>query len=159
MNADPPVLVAAANLITSGSDILLVREAKPAARQRFNLPAGKVEAGETIPEAAAREAREETGLDVEVVSLVGIYHCPATSEGTAVVNFVFESRPRGGEIGVSAAHPEVRFVPIAELEAMAAQRRLRGTHILRAVQALAAGRRLPLDVVEVVPASPFAPRP
>lgn len=148
-------MVAACNLVVSTDALLLVREAKHSARSRLNLPAGKVEPGETICEAAVREALEETGLQVEILALVGIYHCPATSEGTAVVNFVFESHVVGGAITPTDAHPEVRFVPFGEVEELAAARRLRGTHILSAFHALRSGRRLPLDLVEVVAPSPL----
>ena len=37
------------------------------------LPGGGVEDGETLAEGAIREAKEETGLDVELTSLVGVY--------------------------------------------------------------------------------------
>lgn len=150
-----PTFVAASNLIVATEDLLLVREAKASARRRYSLPAGKVEPGETIREAAVREAHEETGLHVEVVALVGIYHCPATSEGTAVVNFVFESHIVGGAITPSEAHPEIRFVPFSEVSRLAAAHRLRGAHVLRAFDELRSGRRLPLDLVEVVPAVPL----
>ena len=62
------------------------------------MPAGKLELGETLGEAAAREVREETGVEVEVERLVGIWHCPETSEGFAVVNFVFAGRAAGGAV-------------------------------------------------------------
>ena len=155
MSPEQRTLVAASNLIVNRDSLLLVREAKREAHGRYSLPAGKVEPGETIGEAAVREAREETGLTVEVLALVGIYHCPVTSEGTAVVNHVFESRVADGVIAPTEAHPEVRFVPFSELEELASAHRLRGTHVLRALHALRTGRRLPLDLVEVVPASPL----
>ena len=146
--------MAAGNLVVRSDHVLLVEEAKPSAGRRYALPAGKVEPGETLVDAAVREALEETGLHVQVTSLVGIYHCPATSEGTAVVNFVFESEVVGGVITPTAAHPEVRFVSFDEVEQLAAAHRLRGTHVLRSLRALRSGRRLPLALVELVPASP-----
>ena len=57
---------------------LLVRESKPEALGRWSLPAGRAEVGESLREAAAREALEETGLVVEVGRLIGIYHSPIT---------------------------------------------------------------------------------
>ncbi len=43
-------------------------------RQSYGLPGGVVESGETPPQAAIREAREEIGVDVKLEYLVGMYH-------------------------------------------------------------------------------------
>jgi len=132
-----------------------VREAKPSARSRFNLPAGKPEVGETLVEAAVREANEETRLDVVVDHLVGIYQCPRTSEGFGVVNFVFASHVVGGTITTTPAHPEVCYFTNDEIASLSRDRKLRGSHIELAIEAFENGERLPLDVVRVLPASPL----
>jgi 8-oxo-dGTP diphosphatase len=152
----PVVIIGCCNLIADDSRYLLVRESKYSARARYNLPAGKPEPGETLVEAAAREAREETGLEVAVDSLVGLYHCPRTSEGFGVVNFVFSSRRIMGDVRTSPQHPEVRYFSRAEINDLAAKRLIRGTHIERAIDDYEDGKRLPLSIVEVVPASPLA---
>lgn len=51
--------------------VLLVRRANEPSRGLWSIPGGRVEAGESAEEAARREVREETGLDVEVGTLVG----------------------------------------------------------------------------------------
>ena len=135
-----------------------MREAKESARRRYNLPAGKPEVGETLIEAAEREAKEETGLEIAVDYLVGLYHCPQTSEGFGVVNFVFACRAVGGELRTSAQHPDVRYFTRAEVAELARERLVRGTHIERAIDDHARGKKLPLELVEVVPASPLRDR-
>lgn len=149
------VIIGCCNLVEFDGAYLLVREGKPSARGRFNLPAGKPEVGETLIEAAVREAKEETGLDVTVEHIVGLYHCPQTSEGFGVVNVVFASRVIGGKIATSEAHPEVRYFTRAEVTDLSARRLMRGSHIELAMDAHALGQRLPLDLVRVVPASPL----
>jgi ADP-ribose pyrophosphatase YjhB (NUDIX family) len=47
---------------------LLVRRARPPLAALWSFPGGVVEAGETLAEAAAREVREETGLEAEIVA-------------------------------------------------------------------------------------------
>ena len=59
------------------------------------LPGGFVEVGETVEAAAVREAREETGLDVELVELLGVYSDPRRDPRRHTVSVVFIGRARG----------------------------------------------------------------
>jgi len=60
------------------------------------LPSGGVEEGESVAQAAIRETKEETGLDVELTRLVGIYSRLGNMPGVHTV--LFTARPIGGEI-------------------------------------------------------------
>ncbi|GJM37400.1 MAG: hypothetical protein DHS20C19_07670 [Acidimicrobiales bacterium] len=130
-----------------------MREAKPQALGRWSLPAGRAEVGESLREAAAREALEETGLVVEVGRLIGIYHSPRTLEGGSAVSFVFESTTVGGELTTTIDHPEVEFFGRARLGELMEARALRGRHASLALDALEAGEYLDDDVVVEVPPS------
>ena len=65
-----PVICAGALVRDADGRLLLVRRGKPPAQGTWTLPGGRVEPGESPSEAAAREVREETGLDVEVGELL-----------------------------------------------------------------------------------------
>jgi 8-oxo-dGTP diphosphatase len=59
------------------------------------LPGGFVEVGERVEDAAVREAREETGLEVAVVRLLGVYSDPARDPRGHTVGIVYVGRARG----------------------------------------------------------------
>ncbi|MHC3437418.1 NUDIX hydrolase [Natrialbaceae archaeon A-gly3] len=53
--------------------ILLVKEGKEEVRGTWNLPGGRVEEDEDPTDTAVREVKEEVGVDVDLVGLVGVY--------------------------------------------------------------------------------------
>lgn len=63
------------------------------------LPGGFVDEGEWIADAAVREAKEETGLDVELVELFHVYSDPARDPRQHTVSTVFIGRARGVPVG------------------------------------------------------------
>lgn len=71
----------------------------------WNLPGGGMEVGETVDEALRREVREETGLDVEVEQLVGVYSKPQKQE----VVLTFRCRVIGGTLQATAETRESRY--------------------------------------------------
>lgn len=77
--------VHASVLAMSGDRFWLVKEAKPEARDKWNLPGGHVEHGESLVGAAARELLEETGLTCPLSGLIGVY---STNQS---VRFVFRA--------------------------------------------------------------------
>jgi 8-oxo-dGTP diphosphatase len=65
----------------------------------FALPGGFVDEGEWIADAAVREAKEETELDVEIVELFHVYSNPARDPRQHTVSTVFIGRARGMPVG------------------------------------------------------------
>lgn len=73
---------------------LLVQEAQPKVYGLWNLAAGHVDKGESIEEAAVREAKEETGLVVKLVDKIGIWHDKVDEP----IRHAFTVRVTGGEV-------------------------------------------------------------
>ena len=71
----------------------------------WNLPGGGMEAGETVDEALCREVREETGLEVEIDQLVGVYSKPLKQE----VVLAFRCRAIGGTPRATPESRECRY--------------------------------------------------
>src|SRR5512144_1353477 len=81
-----------------GQIVFIVRKNEP---RGLALPGGFVDEGEFVADAAVREAKEETGLDVELVELFHVYSNPARDKRGHMVSTVFIVRatgtPRGGD--------------------------------------------------------------
>jgi ADP-ribose pyrophosphatase YjhB (NUDIX family) len=90
----------------------------------WSIPGGAMDLGESIADAAVREVKEETGVDVEVVGMVGIYtnprHVMAYDDGEVRQQFsvCFTTRLLGGQLRPSSETSEVRFVDRADLDGL-----------------------------------------
>jgi 8-oxo-dGTP diphosphatase len=76
-----------------GRPIVLIERRHPPSG--YALPGGFVDVGETVEEAARREAQEETGLAVELRSLLGVYSDPARDARGHTVSIVYVAGSRG----------------------------------------------------------------
>jgi len=65
-----PYLAVSAAIFRDGR-VLIVRRGRPPAHGLYTLPGGGVECGETLEEAVIREVREETGLEIVPLALIG----------------------------------------------------------------------------------------
>jgi ADP-ribose pyrophosphatase YjhB (NUDIX family) len=81
------------------------------------LPGGGIEEGESAAQAAVREAREETGLEVQLSRLVGLYYRPRGVWGKSGGHSVlFAAKPVGGELRPQPGEViEARYFPSHQL--------------------------------------------
>jgi len=109
MTGPPKTVVTVLVFIPRGDAILLARQNY--GRQYWSLPGGVMEAGESVEQAAIREVKEETGLDIQLGRLVGVYSKPGEN-GLALT---FEGRVTGGVLQADNEIAEVRYFPLANL--------------------------------------------
>lgn len=92
-------------LIRRGDRYLLIKRAADPDAGLWSIPGGLVEVGERAADAAVREAREETGLDVEVVEILGVVDKIIREGGRVKFHFVivdYLAEPRGGALEASS---------------------------------------------------------
>ncbi|HEV2743275.1 MAG TPA: NUDIX hydrolase [Rubrobacter sp.] len=94
-------------VIPSEGGVVLIRRASDPFEGQWALPGGFVEVGETVEEAAAREAAEETGLAVELAHLVGVYSDPGRDPRGHNVSVAFLARVVGGDLIAATDAAEV----------------------------------------------------
>jgi 8-oxo-dGTP pyrophosphatase MutT (NUDIX family) len=111
----PNSLVPAASAVVTNDrgEILMQRRADSGL---WALPGGTMDLGETIAQTAVREVREETGLDVEVSAIVGLYsdprHVIAYTDGEVrqQFNICFAARLLGGTLRASHESTDVAWI-------------------------------------------------
>lgn len=107
----PSVNVAVEN---DKGEILMIRRTD---NDNWALPGGAVDLGESVTQAAIRETKEETGIDVEITGLVGIYsdpkhviHYTSNNEVRQEFSIVLTARPTSGHPTPSSESSEVHWV-------------------------------------------------
>ncbi|TDD59132.1 NUDIX domain-containing protein [Kribbella antibiotica] len=97
--------------------LLVVRRANDPGRGLWSLPGGRVEPGEDDPTAVVREVAEETGLTVQVGTLVGEVEREAP-QGRLYVIRDYEATPLSGTLTPGDDATDARFVTRPELLAL-----------------------------------------
>ena len=102
--------------------VLLIRRGTPPLLGEWSLPGGVLESGETLREAVAREAREETGLAIETGEMLGVYERVIRDDVSRVryhyVLIDFLCRPLSGDLKAGSDAADVRWFTRDELPAL-----------------------------------------
>jgi 8-oxo-dGTP pyrophosphatase MutT (NUDIX family) len=112
----------------------------------LNQPAGHLEPGETLAQAAIRETLEEAAWEIEAEAFLGTYQWTAP-DGAHFLRFAFLARACRHHAERRLDHGVVRTMWLSRDELQACQDQLRSPLVLRAVDDCLAGVRLPLDIV------------
>ncbi len=101
-----PVLTVDIVVKVKGGHVFIKRGNEPF-KGYWAIPGGLVEYGESVEQAAVREAKEETGLDVRLIGLVGVYSEPGRDPRGHYVSIAFLAEAIGGELKASTDVKEV----------------------------------------------------
>jgi 8-oxo-dGTP diphosphatase len=107
--------VAVGVLATRREKLLLVRRNHEPHFGEWSFPSGYVDAGEALEDAAVREAKEETGLDVRLDALIGAFSSP----GDPVIFLPYAGRVIRGRIDIGRECQDVRFFDTDHLPVLA----------------------------------------
>jgi 8-oxo-dGTP diphosphatase len=106
--------VGAAVLIEQEGKLLLLQRNDEPWKGSWMVPAGYVEADEDPKEAAKREVREETGLEVDLGDLYHVYYFDDDPRGNGVA-FVYRAEKISGEIIINGEASAAKFFPWYEI--------------------------------------------
>ncbi len=97
MEADKTkTIIIVGGILEQDGEYLLVQEAKDKVRGKWNLPAGQLDAGETLVEGMKREVREESGFEVEPTGVCQIGS--RVRPDTVFAAIIFTTKIKSGEI-------------------------------------------------------------
>ncbi len=105
-------------VVFRGDEALVIRRGREPLKGQWSIPGGKVDYGERLHDAVAREVREETGVEIRVLGLLDVFESLPAAEGAphyVMVDFVAEwvsGEPRPGDDAEAA-----EFVPLKEAQA------------------------------------------
>jgi len=106
-----PKIVAGAVVFNADGEVLMCRRAIEPRAGYWTLPAGFMEQGESVEEAAMRETREEACAEIEIENLIGVYSVPRISQ----VQIFFRARLAKPEFSAGPESLEVRFFALDDL--------------------------------------------
>jgi len=121
-------------VVRDGDRFLVIHERKHG--QRYYLPAGRVEPGESLVAAALRETQEESRVQIELDGVLQVQHTPMAGQGSRV-RVIFVARPRADSPAPGSTDDslDAAWVTLEQLDTLP----LRGPEVARWFRAVASG--------------------
>ena len=131
MSQDGIVLVASVSVF-SNDKVLIIKENKPTAVDKWNFPSGHIEYGEDILYSARREVKEETGLDVKLIGTTGVYNF-ISNTNDQVILFHFIGEITGGTLNLTEDEiTDSKWIQVNDLIAFE-KKDLRESHVIKQI--------------------------
>jgi 8-oxo-dGTP diphosphatase len=110
-----PLLTVDTVVLCEDKFIVLVKRRNDPYRGSWALPGGFVEYGETVENAAIRETMEETGLEIELDKLVGVYSDPERDPRGHMISACFLAHKTGGKLKADSDAADVQCLSLDEV--------------------------------------------
>ncbi len=140
--------VTVATVVVRDGQLLLVEEAIDG-RAVLNQPAGHLEPGESLAEAALRETLEETGWTVRLTAFIGTYQWTAP-DGTPFLRFAYAAEPVAHDPTLPLDTGILRALWLDPAQLRADPARLRSPLVWEVIADFLAGQRHPLSIVKEI---------
>jgi 8-oxo-dGTP diphosphatase len=103
-------------IIEKEGRIVLIKRLKDPFKGMLALPGGKMDYGETIEDAAIREALEETSIKVRLKGIMGVYSEPGRDPRYHAMSIVFVAEPEEGELKAGSDAAEAVWMDVSEID-------------------------------------------
>ena len=125
------LFITAGTVIKQDNKFLLIQEKQKKYYGKWNLPAGKVEIGDSIKQTAVREAKEESGFEVEIIREIDIFY----QDGDESVKHAFEAKIVGGKL--KTPEDEIlsaKWFTYEEIKQLSDSGKLRADWVIKAIE-------------------------
>ena len=133
-------IVGVGAIILENENVLIVSRGQPPQIGAWSIPGGGVHLGEDLEQACMREVKEETGLDVEILSEGRVLNRVTRDEwGRVQFHYVlidFVCQPIGGVLEAASDISEAKWVPLSEISRLRPMTSGTAEFILKSVSAL-----------------------
>ena len=109
-----PAITVDAVIIHEGK-IVLIKRGNPPFKDHYALPGGFVEYGETTENACKREAKEETGLDVDIIDLIGVYSDPKRDPRGHTITIAYLCKPKTTEVSAGSDAKSAMWIDLKKV--------------------------------------------
>lgn len=109
--------VASDVVIKEKGEVLLLKRNTLPYKNYWVLPGGFVKYREETDETAKREVKEETGLEVEITKLIGVYSDPFRDPRGHIISIAYKGKIKGGNLEKNEESKEIKFFSLDNLPA------------------------------------------
>jgi 8-oxo-dGTP diphosphatase len=103
-------------IIEKNNKVVLIKRKNEPFKNMLAIPGGFLEYGETVEHSAVREAKEETGLNVKLIEILGVYSDPKRDPRKHTMSTAFIAKPLSTKLKASTDAKEAKWYSLNEIK-------------------------------------------